>query len=102
MLLELEKKIYNQHLQFHFLSIQTAEIHSKIVNLLSLIKAIEPQTQLKLHFFQKDHLTSFLEKLTMLVNEDTADFGEKLKFLEYQLSSGTFQRWLGLFAQINF
>ena len=85
MLLEVEKKLYNQHLQFHYLSVQTAEIHSKVVNILKIAQICQPNIQLNYQFFQKDYLSEFLEKLTSLVGEDAQDFDTKLDYLEQKL-----------------
>ena len=78
---DLENRLYNQHLQFHFMSVQTADIHSKVVSLMEMLDSVEPEMGSKPAMYQKDYLTSFLEKLTTLVKEDSIDFENKIKDL---------------------
>ena len=81
LLSELEHRLYNQHLQFHFMSVQTADIHSKVVSLLEKAELAEPNQPPRHLFYQKDYLTNFLEKLTTLVKEDCQDFEGKINDL---------------------
>ena len=93
---DLEKKLYNQHLQFHFMSVQTADIHSKVVSLIEMLNLMEPNGPPRMAMFQKDYLTVFLEKLTTLVKEDSIDFEHKIKDLQNKINMNSFIRYLNL------
>jgi hypothetical protein len=90
---DLENKLYNQHLQFHFMSVQTADIHSKVVSLIEMFDSVEPNRRPRASMFQKDYLTVFLEKLTTLVKEDSIDFEHKIKDMQAKLNMNNFIRF---------
>ena len=93
LLVELENKLYNQHLQFHFMSVQTADIHSKVISLMEMMNSVEPNSKIKHGIYQKDYLTVFLEKLTRLVKEDSIDFEQKIKKLNANMNAGPLHRY---------
>ena len=89
---QLENKLYNQHLQFHYMSVQTADIHSKVVSLMEMLESVEPSLEIKHMNYQRDYLTGFLEKLTKLVKEDSTDFDQKIQKLHLNNNAGPLQR----------
>lgn len=89
---DLENKLYNQHLQFHFLSVQAADIHSKVVSLIEMLDSVEPDVHSRTALYQKDYLAVFLEKLTTLVKEDSIDFDHKISDLENKFNMNSFLR----------
>ena len=91
---QLENKLYNQHLQFHYMSVQTADIHSKVVSLMKMLDSVEPSMEIKHVYYQRDYLTGFLEKLTKLVKEDSSDFEQKIQKLHMKNNGGPLQRYL--------
>lgn len=89
---DLEHKLYNQHLQFHFMSVQAADIHSKVVSLLEMLDSAEVDGHSRTSVYQKDYLTVFLEKLTTLVKEDSTDFEHKISDLQSKFGMNSFLR----------
>jgi hypothetical protein len=83
---QLEKQIYNRHLQFHFYSAQLADVHNQITNMILFVNEEAFKTIKQNNFYSKDVESLYIEKLTKQVSTDCIEYQNQITDLKDQRS----------------